>query len=233
MGSSPPPVRQRSRSPRWRSRDGASTACSSTPRSCTRRAARRCSSGSCTTPAECRPTWTMTSIIEQSVDAIRAPGRRREGHLRAVGRRRLRGGRRAGAQGDRRPAHVRVRRHRAHAGGRGRSGRGDVPSPVPSRPRAREGRRPLPRRHSTTSSTRSASARSSARRSSVSSRKSPPSFRRRPLPRAGHAVPRHHRVGHQGRAPRSSPPQRGRAARRHAVRAGRAAAQPVQGRGRA
>ena len=54
---------------------------------------------------------------------------------------------------------------------------------------------------------------------------------RRPLPRPGDALSRHHRVGHQGRGQDQVPPQRRRPARRHAVRAGRAAAQPVQGRG--
>ena len=78
-----------------------------------RRAARRCSSTSSTTSCGCRPTWTMASIIEHAVDDDPRPGRRRAGDLRAVGRRRLRGRRRARAQGDRRPAHVRVRRHRA------------------------------------------------------------------------------------------------------------------------
>ena len=56
-------------------------------------------------------------------------------------------------------------------------------------------------------------------------------LRGRPLPRAGHALSRHHRVGHQGRGQDQVAPQRRRPSRRHAVRAGRAAAQPVQGRG--
>ena len=99
-------------------------------------------------------------------------GRRRARDLRAVRRGRLRGRGRDRAQGDRRPAHVRVRRHRPAAPGRGRAGGGDVPPPVPRRPRAREGGRPVPRRARTTSSSPSASARSSARRSSGCSRRS-------------------------------------------------------------
>ena len=90
-------------------------------------------------------------------------GRERARDLRAVGWRRLRGRGRARAQGDRRPAHVRVRRHRPAASRRGRAGRGDVPAPVRDRPRAREGRRPLPRRARRRRSSPSASARSSAR----------------------------------------------------------------------
>ena len=54
---------------------------------------------------------------------------------------------------------------------------------------------------------------------------------RRPLPGAGHALPRRHRVGHQPGGQDQEPPQRGRPARGHGLRAGRAAAQPVQGRG--
>ena len=56
------------------------------------------------------------SIIEHAVEAIRAQVGLGPGHLRPVGRGRLGGGRRAGAQGHRPPAHLRVRRHRADAG---------------------------------------------------------------------------------------------------------------------
>ena len=80
-----------------------------------RRAARSCSKRFLYDVCGCRPTWTMTSIIEASVDGDPGPGRRRAGHLRPVGRRRLGGGRRARAQGDRRPADLRVRRHRPDA----------------------------------------------------------------------------------------------------------------------
>ena len=53
----------------------------------------------------------------------------------------------------------------------------------------------------------------------------------RALPRAGHALPRHRRVGWCRQRHDQEPSQRRRTARRHAVRARRAAAQPVQGRG--
>ena len=72
------------------------------------------------------------------------PGRRRRRDLRPVGRGRLGGGGGAGPQGGRRPAHLCLRRHRPAAGPGGGTGRGDVPAPVPRRPRAREGGRPLP-----------------------------------------------------------------------------------------
>ena len=56
--------------------------------------------------------------------------------------------------------------------------------------------------------------------------------RRRPaLPGAGHALPRHRRVGRRRQRQHQVAPQRGRPARRHGLRAGRAAAPPVQGRG--
>ena len=48
--------------------------------------------------------------------------------------------------------------------------------------------------------------------------------RGRPVPRAGHALPRRDRVGHAGRGPHQVAPQRGRAARGPGLRARRAAA---------
>ena len=53
----------------------------------------------------------------------------------------------------------------------------------------------------------------------------------RALPRAGHALPRHRRVGRRRQRHDQVAPQRGRPPGRHEVRAGRAAAPPVQGRG--
>ena len=77
----------------------------------------------------CRPAWTMTSVIEASVDGHPGPGRRRAGHLRAVRRGRLGGGRRPGPQGGRRSqltcVFVDTGLLRA---GRGRAGRGHVPA---------------------------------------------------------------------------------------------------------
>ncbi len=55
--------------------------------------------------------------------------------------------------------------------------------------------------------------------------------RRRELPRPGHALPGHHRVGHARRRQDQEPPQRRRPPRGHGFRARRAAAQPLQGRG--
>jgi len=76
------------------------------------------------------------------------PGRRRQGDLRPVGRRRQLGGRRPDPRGDRRPADLRLRRHRSAAQERGRAGRDPVPRPLqhPADPRGR--RRPVPGRPS-------------------------------------------------------------------------------------
>ena len=73
--------------------------------------------------AGCRPDLDAGNVIDEQVAAIRAQVGDKQVHLRAVRRRRLRGGRSAGAQGDRRPAHLRLRRPRPAARGRGRAGR--------------------------------------------------------------------------------------------------------------
>ncbi len=77
-----------------------------------------------------RPTWTMTSIIETSVEAMRAQVGQRAGAVRPLRRRRLGRGRRPRAPGRRPAAHLRLRRHRPHAGGRERAG-GRRRSPAP------------------------------------------------------------------------------------------------------
>ena len=68
------------------------------------------------------------------------PGRARPGAVRAVGRGRLVGGRRARAPRDRRSADLRVRGQRPPAPGRGRGGGPHLPRHLQDRPRAR--RRP-------------------------------------------------------------------------------------------
>ena len=96
-------------------RRAASTACSSTPRWCTRRTARRCcatsSAGSPAAPAtgRWRPSATRRS------PRIRAQVGDGPGDLRPLRRRRF--GRRRGAdpRGDRRPAHLHLRRPRPAA----------------------------------------------------------------------------------------------------------------------
>ena len=95
---------------------------------------------------ECRPTWTMASIIETSVDAIRAQ----------VGGERVICGLSGGvdssvaaatrAQGGRPPAHLRLCRHGPHAGRGERAGRRHLPPPSGHRARPREGGRPVFRR---------------------------------------------------------------------------------------
>ena len=47
------------------------------------------------------PTWTMANVVEEQVERIREPDRRRPGAVRAVRRRRLRRRRGAGPAGDR------------------------------------------------------------------------------------------------------------------------------------
>ena len=62
--------------------------------------------------------WNTANIVDETVDAIRAQiGPDGRADLRPVRRRRLRGGRGAGAAGDRRPPHLRVRRPRPAARG--------------------------------------------------------------------------------------------------------------------
>ena len=73
--------------------------------------------------------------------AVRAQVGRRAGDLRAVGRRRLVGGRRPRAPGHRASADVRLRRHRPDPQGRGGPGGGDVPAPPGHRADPRRRRR--------------------------------------------------------------------------------------------
>ena len=105
-------------------------------------------------------------------------GRRRQGHLRALRRRRLRRGGDARAQGGRRPAHLHLRRQRADAPRGAGARRRDVPAPHGDQARPRRRRRALPRRSSRASPTPRRSAASSARRSSASSRRRPTSSAR-------------------------------------------------------
>ena len=68
-----PSRRRRSarRSRRSRTGSGGWPACSTTPRSGTRRTASRCCAGSCTTSPGIAPGWTISSIIDETVAAIR------------------------------------------------------------------------------------------------------------------------------------------------------------------
>ena len=74
------------------------------------------------------------------------PDRRRPGDLRALRRRRLRGGRRPRPASHRRPPHLRVRRPRAPAGGRARAGGARLRGRHRRAPAHRRRRRPVPRR---------------------------------------------------------------------------------------
>ena len=100
-----------------------STACSSTPRSPTRRTARRSSSTSCTTSAAARACgrWARSSTRwSETVASDR--GQRRAGDLRPVGRGGFIGGRGPAAPGDRRAPGVHLRGQRPAAGERGGAG---------------------------------------------------------------------------------------------------------------
>ncbi len=92
----------------------------------------------------CEPTWSAASIVEEQVAADPRAGRRRQRHLRPLGRRRLLGRGAARAPRRRRPADLRVRRPRPDAQGRGRAGRQDLPRHVQGPARRRRRRAPLP-----------------------------------------------------------------------------------------
>jgi GMP synthase (glutamine-hydrolysing) len=116
----------------------ASTPCSSTPRCTTPPAARSSTPTSCAWPASpATGRWAPTATRRSR--KIRDAGGRRQGDLRAVGRGRQLGRRRADPRGDRRPADLRLRRPRPAAPGRGRRGRDHVPRPLqhPADPRRR------------------------------------------------------------------------------------------------
>ena len=89
-----------------------------------------------------RPRRSSTSTVEAGA----RPDRRRPGDLRAVRRRRLRGGRRARPARHRRPADLRVRRPRAAAGGRARAGGARLRRRHRRQPAHRRRRGPVPRR---------------------------------------------------------------------------------------
>ena len=94
---------------------GGSTACSSTPRSRTRRAGASCWRTSSSASAARRADWTMENFIEREIARIRARvGDGRRG-LRLSRRRRLDGRRGADPPRHRRPAHLHLRRQRRAA----------------------------------------------------------------------------------------------------------------------
>ena len=92
-----------------------STACSSTPRWCTRRTARRCSRNFVAPHRRLRRRLDHGAVPRQRGRPHPRAGRRRAGDLRAVRRRRFRRRRGADPRGDRRPAHLHLRRPRADA----------------------------------------------------------------------------------------------------------------------
>ncbi len=181
-------------SPCSRTTSAASTACSSTPRSSTRRTGWRVlrrflheRAGMPRRRGRCRRS------IDEQVARIRAQVGDGRVHLRAVRRRRLVRRRGARAPGDRPPADVRLRRHRADAQGRERPGHRDVPPRHGHRADPRRRRRPLlrppGRRHRA-----GGQAQGDRRRVHPRVRGAHRRARRGRVPRPGHAVPRPHRV---------------------------------------
>ena len=194
-------------------------------------AGRRCSDASVDV-CGCRGDWTMGSVIDDQVAAVRA----QVGAGRAIcglsRRRRLRRRRGAGAPGDRPPAYVRLRRHRADAQGRERAGRRDVP--------AQHGHRADPRRRRRAVLRTARRGHRAGGQAQGDRRAVRPDLRgehrwrhRRRVPRPGHALSGRDREWRQGRHRRGDqePSQRRRVAGGHDVGARRAAARPVQGRG--
>ena len=101
---------------------GASTACSSIPKSRTRRRARSSWSASCARSAAARRCWSAGNIIEDAIERVRAQVGSGKVLLGPLRRRRLLGRCRAAASGDRRSARLRVRRSRPAAPRRRRPG---------------------------------------------------------------------------------------------------------------
>ena len=140
------------------------------------------------------PSWTPGAFIEEEVAKIRAPGGRRAGHLRPVGRRGLVGGRGARAPRDRRPAHLRVRRHGPAAPARARAGGADDAAGTSASSSSRSTRRRASSPRSRASRSRRRSGAPSATPSSTSSRRRRRSAgHAREVPRAGDALSRRDR----------------------------------------
>ena len=212
------------------------SACSSTPRWSTPRAAPTCSGTSPWASADCSGSWTMRAYVDEAVEQIRRPGGERACHLRALGRGRLVGGRAARAPRHRRPPALHLRRQRRAprraSGSRSRRSSARCSTCRSSRWTRASASSPSSR----ASPTRSRSARSSAASSSRSSRRrraALPGRGARRVPGPGNPLPRRDRerllqgtLGHH-----QEPPQRGRPARADEAQAGRAAARALQGRG--
>ena len=105
---------------------GGSSACSSIPRWCTRRAARSSSATSLFGVCGCSGRWSMRAFVDEAVAQIRAQVGDGPRHLRALGRRRLGGRGAARAPRDRRPAALHLRRQRPAARRRAGAGRGGL-----------------------------------------------------------------------------------------------------------
>ena len=180
----------------------------------------------------CDMTWSAASIVEEQIAAHPRPGRRRQGHLRPVGRRRLVRRGAARAPRDRRPAHLRLRRPRPDAQERGRAGHRGLPRPL-------QGRRSSPSTPRTASSTKLAGVTEPEAKRKIIGTEFIRVFEEEAaklgdaeVPRPGDAVLGRHRVRRRHRRGDDQvPPQRRRPARRPRVRARRAAARAVQGRG--
>ena len=177
------------------------------------------------------PTWTPVSIIEEAVERIRA----QVGSERVV----------CGLSGGVDSAVAALLTYKAvgdqltcifvdhglHAQGRGRGGGGHLPPPLPRAAGARAGAGALPRPSWPGVIGARAEAQDHRRGVHPHLRGGVAQAGQGGVPGAGHALPRRHRVGHQGGGQDQVAPQRGRPAGGHRLRAGGAAAHALQGRG--
>ena len=138
-----------------------STACSSTPRWCTRRTARKLLANFVHRIAGCAGDWTMAQFRDSEIARIRAQVGDGPRDLRAVRRGRFRRRRAADPRGDRRSAHLHLRRSRPAA----RRTRRERSSSCSAGITTSRWSRSMPPRASSTRCTASPTPRSSGRRS--------------------------------------------------------------------
>ena len=187
---------------RWPTRRGASTPCSSTPRSRTRCRASASDRALRARDLRLRGALGAGQHHRRRHRARARAGGQRQGAARAVGRRGFLGGRGAAAPGDRRPAHLRVRRPRpaARRTRATRSCRRFAREPGRARD-PRECRGALPRR---AAGEADPGAQAQDHRPAVRRgvRGGGAQARGRALARAGHDLPRRDRVGRRARPAR-------------------------------
>ena len=177
---------------------------SSTPRSRTRRPGIEILKRFLYDVAGIAPTWTMVNIIDEAVERVRAQVGDATRHLRAVRRRRLvASSRRCCTAPSATSSPASSSTTACCAQDEAERGRARLPRPVPHRPRARARREErylgaARRRH------RPRGEAPHHRRGVLAGLlRGGHAARGREVPRAGHALPRRHRVGHRAPRPRS------------------------------